>query len=429
MRDNGLEYDFIGEFSNGGLAAICGKSKKWGLINSSGEEVLPCVYDNVWCLPEFFTLEKNGKLGLANAQGKIILPCEYGDIVGDEGAGLEPLFRAKKGEKWGIANKRGEAPGGFCYSSASLVGCGGLFKVSKDGEFLLVDINGEAKLPASYYIDYFCDGFAAVQKGGSARSVIGGKWGYVNSRGELVIPCKYDEAEWFCEGLAKVKKDGRELFINRNDEVAFYCKFDETRDFCRGLAAARDGEKWGFIDKNGEAMIPFKFDEVGEVWYRGKFCRAKIGEKWGVIDKNGEAMIPFKFDEVGIPGKNGLTVVREGEKYAIAGKDGIAVPFEYDFLDECEDGVFIAQKDEKYGLISSTGDILAPLDFDDIDIFEDGLAKAEKDGKVGFLDVSGRVAIPFKYCRASAFKGGIASTQKEDKWYIVDKNGKTVAPR
>ncbi len=30
MRDNGLEYDFIGEFSNGGLTAICGKSKKWG---------------------------------------------------------------------------------------------------------------------------------------------------------------------------------------------------------------------------------------------------------------------------------------------------------------------------------------------------------------------------------------------------------------
>ena len=163
MRDNGLEYDFSGEFSNGGLAAICGKSKKWGLINSSGEEVLPCVYDNLWCLPEFFTLEKNGKLGLANAQGKIVLPCEYGDIVGDEGAGLEPLFRAKKGEKWGvvdkdgavlapfefdeisevgqdfiiaakdekwgIANKRGEALSGFCYSSASLVGRVVLFKV------------------------------------------------------------------------------------------------------------------------------------------------------------------------------------------------------------------------------------------------------------------------------------------------------------
>ena len=270
MRDDWLEYDFIGEFSNGGLAAICGKSKKWGLINSSGEEVLPCVYDNVWRLPKFFTLEKDGKLGLANAQGKIVLPCEYGDIVGDEGAGLEPLFRANKdekwgvvdkdgavlapfefdeisevgqdfiiaakGEKWGIANKRGEALSGFCYGSASSVGREDLFKVSKDGEFLLVDINGEAKLPAGYYIDYFWDGFAAVQKGGSARPVIGGKWGYVNSRGELAIPCKYDGAEWFCEGLAKIKKDGRELFINRNDEVAFYCKFDETRDFCRGAA-------------------------------------------------------------------------------------------------------------------------------------------------------------------------------------------------
>lgn len=75
MRDNWLEYDFIGEFSNGGLAAICDKSKKWGLINLSGEEVLPCVYDNVWHLPGFFTLEKDGKLGLANAQGKSSCPA------------------------------------------------------------------------------------------------------------------------------------------------------------------------------------------------------------------------------------------------------------------------------------------------------------------------------------------------------------------
>ena len=175
-------------------------------------------------------------------------------------------------------------------------------------------------------------------------------------------------------------------------------------------------------------MIPFKFDEVGEVWYRGKFCRARIGEKWGVIDKNGEAMIPFKFDEVGIPSKNGFTVVR-GRKVRNSGQRRHSRPLWIRFLDESEDGVFIAQKGEKYGLISSTGDILAPLDFDDIDIFEDGLAKAENDGKVGFLDVNGRVAIPFRYCRASAFKGGIVSAQKEGKWYIVDKNGKTVAPR
>ena len=60
MRDNGLKYDFIGEFSKDGLAAICGKSKKWGLINSSGEEVLlaGCYIDYFW--DGFAAVQKGG---------------------------------------------------------------------------------------------------------------------------------------------------------------------------------------------------------------------------------------------------------------------------------------------------------------------------------------------------------------------------------
>ena len=44
MQNGGLDYDFIGAFTDGGLA-IAYKEGKRELINARGEEILPCKYD------------------------------------------------------------------------------------------------------------------------------------------------------------------------------------------------------------------------------------------------------------------------------------------------------------------------------------------------------------------------------------------------
>ena len=36
-----------------------------------------------------------------------------------------------------------------------------------------------------------------------------GKYGFINTQGEEVIPCKYDYADWFSNGLAKVIEKGK----------------------------------------------------------------------------------------------------------------------------------------------------------------------------------------------------------------------------
>lgn len=47
-----------------------------------------------------------------------------------------------------------------------------------------------------------------------------GKWGYINTNGEEVIPLKYKDAESFSEGLALVtNQDDEKYFININGEI------------------------------------------------------------------------------------------------------------------------------------------------------------------------------------------------------------------
>ena len=52
----------------------------------------------------------------------------------------------------------------------------------------------------------FKEGLAAVKKDG--------KWGYINTKGEQIVECKFDDACDFSEGFAWVKKDGKWGYIN-----------------------------------------------------------------------------------------------------------------------------------------------------------------------------------------------------------------------
>ena len=51
------------------------------------------------------------------------------------------------------------------------------------------------------YVCEFKEGFAPIEKDG--------KWGYINTKGEQAIECKFDGAGYFNEGFAVVKKDGK----------------------------------------------------------------------------------------------------------------------------------------------------------------------------------------------------------------------------
>jgi len=57
---------------------------------------------------------------------------------------------------------------------------------------------------------FFSEGLAGVKKDG--------KWGYINAEGEEVIPCIYDSVYYFFEGRARVEKNGEYMWIDKAGE-------------------------------------------------------------------------------------------------------------------------------------------------------------------------------------------------------------------
>ena len=84
-----------------------------------------------------------------------------------------------------------------------------------------------------------------------------GKWGFIDTDGELVIPAKYDYVYKFNDfGLALVG------ICQNNPNKPWY--FDM---------------KWGYIDKTGKEVIPIEFDITGEFLEDDAVVMAKLGDR------------------------------------------------------------------------------------------------------------------------------------------------------
>ena len=114
-----------------------------------------------------------------------------------------------------------------------------------------------------------------------------GRYGYMNeATGETVIAPTYEEASPFYEGLAKVTLSRKQGYINKRGEVVIPLKYDlASMQFSEGLAWVKLGGKYGFIDKTNRLVIPLRYDEAYS--FSGGKAGVRLGDRYFSIDKNG----------------------------------------------------------------------------------------------------------------------------------------------
>ena len=297
-----------------GLASVK-KDGKWGYINKKGEIVLPFIYKNagtfedgeasvtfdngsqglinlkgevivtfddaeigdahIWDVSNETILAVkpgdvdvdgvyDGKQGLFNRQGKLIVPFIYDDIHDF----YDGLARVIKNNKIGYINTKGEEvipciyDIGFRFSEdlALVVKEDSIMFINKEGEVVLSDINSKYEINR-WFIPEFSNGLALVM-------TKDGKCGFIDKAGKEVIPCVYDKiefinpvgdggiaqiqyADYFSEGIACVKKDGKWGYINTKGEEVIPFEYEEAKLFSEGLAPVKKDGIWGYVDMKG----------------------------------------------------------------------------------------------------------------------------------------------------------------------------------
>jgi len=311
---------------------------KWGYINQAGKLVVPYQYDHASEFKEGFgAVSINKKHGFINGQGTVILPIEY-DFAGDIACGVA-FFRGN-GQR-GIVDPNGRIVSLNEYDMQRLTFSEGLAPVSKNKKYGYVNTSGELVIPCKYTS-------AANFTNGFARVLSGTKWGLVDANGSELVPCKYDWVNHFSENMASVSKNGKYGYINASQKQVIPFKYDSADDFNGGIAKVQLNKKYGFINTKNETIIPFDYDNALK-FFEGA-CAVQKNGYWGTIDKQNNTIIPFKYKE----------------------------PLYYD------DGLYMIDEKSGEGCLSVTGEIIIPYEYDEVH-YSDGWFTLLKDGVITIL--------------------------------------------
>lgn len=221
--------------------------------------------------------------------------------------------------------------------------------------------------------------------------ILKGKYGYVDAKGIVVIPAKYDYARDFKEGLASVILDNKYGYIDQTGKEVIPLKYEVAGEFNEGLACVRLDNKYGYIDKKGKEIIALKYESAGG--FAEGLAYVKRNKKYGYIDKTDKLIVGLIYDEANTFGE-GLAAVRRNKKYGYIDKTGaLIIGMLYDYTTRFYEGLAAVKNggyfDGKFGFIDKAGNVVIPLKFDKVSSFDQGLATVEQNGRKYTIDYWG----------------------------------------
>ena len=319
---------------------------------------------------------------------------------------------------------------------------------------------------------HHCCAITMVSVGGELNEygeVIGGKWGFVDARGNIIVEPKYDEIGCFYYGLARVAYNGKFGFINMTGDIIIPVEFDSLcPQFTGRFVGFQRDDRRGFINNAGEEVIVHNAERFGTfswglawVEYDGYvgfinsigelvvspifqnaltfsegFAGVKYNGKYGFINTLADVVIPFEYDAVW-SFEGGLAVVELGGRVGVINRSGeVLVPIRYEkvYPDisqmNHETIVLVRNENELFGLFDmAIGEEITLPAYNRIWPFYNGLAVVEQGGKFGLINESGQVVRPPVFDWMAVFPSeGLRDVELDGKAGFVDVAGEVVIP-
>jgi hypothetical protein len=379
------------------------------------------------------------KSGLINSKGQFVTPCKYDEIFDDVNSGYYyPFVRADEYRNdsvvndvpvmigtYGIIDTTGRIVTEPMFEEMPVYG-DGMFRVRMHGKYGFADTTGKVVISASWeYAVAFSEGKAIVSDNSNSSIIdksgkviasdlgpgtgmyrffsnrarcrsLDGMYGYMNSKGARVIPPAYDAADDFSEGVAIVSKEGFYGLIDTNGKFIINPEYSFLYNLGDGLYKVQDREgKTGVMNSAGQQIVAREYDDIFHL--QKNYLMVEKDYLNGCFDINGHEIFPAT-SPTQLYFVHGKCIVSDGIKSGMIDTLGhFFIPAEYDSIGYFLDGYTIVTKNGVYGAIDSTGKVVANAKYTTLLPFVNGYAVFRLKGKFGYLNTRGEEVIEAKF--------------------------------
>lgn len=403
----GPQWDDLKEFSEG-LAGVA-KDGQWGFIDKNGKLIINLQHDWKYAFPF--------RDGLAQVD---VGGAKY-DFVDKTGRGLVRSQRNHTDEDAAWPRMPGSSQPRLSFS------CGLIPVANKRGEWGFMNQAGQLTISPQWgrSLD-FQEGLAMVSNYDPTHRI--SKKGFINTNGQIAIPLQWDYASSFCEGLAVVMTNGLCGFINKSGEVVITPQWTACQPFRNGFALvlkeSKEHEfeyKFGLIDRAGKTSVEPQFTG----FMLGSAVVVFLHEKKGIIDKTGHVAGGLWWDSIKYP-----RVEREN-KWGLVNTNGeIVVQPRWEDIGQLESGLVPVKQDGRWGLIDQAENLVVKPQWEEINLssLTTNLIVAKQGGKWGLFDATGKIVAQPQWDEVTQFSEGLAAVRSEGKWGLIDRIGKVNSP-
>ena len=406
-------YD-LGVFSYG--LAPAKQNGKYGFINRGGEVVIPFIYGgskSYFYKCQLAEVKLDGKYGFIDKNGKIVIPIKFEQVSSNK---IDSLVCAMQNGKWAFFSCSGEQLTNFEYDKITESYYNdlnytyferGLCRVERNGK--IAYLNKEFKEVVN---------FGTYDASEPFRNYLGivsknGKYGIIDTLGNIVLPIKYDFIEHPTEysnesDLFSVRKGQNIQLLDKTAKpiTDFNIKefewdiYEGIDSYQRYFVLTNNLGMVGTVSDKGIKEIPFDYQQINP--FDGKSVTfAKKNGKFGLIDYSGKVILPFEFDNVYSHKFFDYYIIRKEGKIGVFDKFGNQIisyayqdikPVYYD-----SNNRFIVQQNGLFGVIDKEENVIIPIDFDEISNWVEYGPEEHfitKKGKKGLISREGKIVIP-----------------------------------
>lgn len=358
----------------------------WGLMNRSGVVVSSPTYHEIRPKRQMYFVRRDNAWGVLDSTGREVVPCLYAKtdyVPNNEGTPMRDfILLSKTVERFGFLDSSRTIVIDATFKNAqhfregfAPVMCDSTVGKELKTLWTFIDKQGNLLHPYAFReAKHFHEGLAGVK--------IGQKWGYLNTQGQIAVEPAYSQVQDFHEGKAVVRdfNTGKLHYINQDGSRLNELAYEKASNFEQGIAIAQDSEKklYGLLQASGTWLLPPKyvhiapFNEQGYAHYKDE-----LGAKLGLLDRQGREITKAKYTKIELF-EQGLARVAQGATW---------------------------------NFIDTTGTPLLKQGLPEVHHFEENLCLAHNGTGWGYLNRQGAWQILPTYERATHFAHHIAEVK------------------